>query len=353
MNYFKRVSANTPTRFWINNPTRSQAELAIGEGAVCCTQNPAYLCKVLNTKDDGAYLEEMITRLIGTMSDDNEVVAQLQRQAIAGICEKFSLLYEQSGGRLGLVRIQADPFAENAETILDNAEKSLALAQNFIIKVPVTKDGLEAIGQLIARGVPGLATEVMSIDQVLDVCRLHRNVTQGMKNPAPFWLAHINGIFDEQMQADVEAAGIDIAPDVLRQASLMLGRKIYSYIREKGFGVHYLAGGARNLQHFTDWVGVDGGVTINWEGTADRLIEEDGPVTDVFSAQNSYAMLDELLAKVPSFRKAWTPGSLQAADYECFGPVVRFRTSFEKGWTTARKTVAEMRRSVIADLPLD
>ena len=352
LNYFKRVSAYTPTQLWINNVTRRQAELAIGEGAVSCTQNPVYLSKVLNSMDDGTYLNEMITRLIGSSPDDNAVVAQLQRQAIAGICEKFLPLYEQSGGRLGLVSIQADPFAENTETILDNADKSLALAKNFIIKIPVTKDGLEAIGQLIAEGIPVLATEVMSMDQVLAVCSLHRNIAQGMKNPAPFWMAHINGIFDEQLQADVEAGGIDIAPDVLRQASLLLGRKIHSYIREKGFDVHYMAGGARNLRHFTDWVGVDGGVTINWDGTADKLIEQDGPVIDVFNARSSYAMIDELLAKVPSFKAAWTPGSLEAADYEHFGPVVRFRTSFEKGWVTAKKIVIEKRRSAVVNLPL-
>lgn len=344
MSYFRRVAANTPTRFWANNVTRRQATLAIEAGAVCCTQNPAYLSKVLNSKDDGAYLDGMITRLIGTTRDDNEVVAQLQREAIAGICQAFFPLYERSGGRLGLVSIQGDPFAEHTQAILDNAEKSLELAQNFIIKIPVTKDGLEAIGELIAQGIPVLATEVMSIDQALAVCNLHRNITQGMKNAAPFWLAHINGIFDEQLQADVEAGGIDIAPDVLRQASLMLGRKICGYIREKGFDVHYLAGGARNLQHFTDWVGVDGGVTINWDGTADKLIEQDNPVTEVFSAHSSYAVIDELLAKVPAFKAAWTPGSLEASDYEHFGPVVRFRNAFEKGWTMARAIVAEKRR---------
>lgn len=343
MTYFKRVAALTPTGFWINNVTRKQAEMAIAEGAVACTQNPAYLSKVLRSADDGEYLTGIADELVQVIEDDNEVVAELQRRAIAGICEKFLPVYEATGGRLGFVSLQADPFNENKVTILDNAEKCLALARNFIIKIPATKDGIEAMGELFKQGVAVLATEVMSIDQVLDVCELHKRITGGMKNPAPLWIAHINGIFDEQMIADVKESNIDIDPDILRQESLVLARKIRSYIRERGYDVHYLAGGARNLQHFTDWVGVDGAVTINWKGTADQLIEADGPVTDVFNVPSSYAVIDELLAKLPGFRKAWTPGSLTPEEYEEFSPVVRFRNSFEKGWLEARTIVAERR----------
>ncbi len=345
MHYFQRVRTLTPTQFWINNVTRKQAELAIQEGAVSCTQNPAYLSKVLGSQDDGLYLEEMARPLIQSESDDNRVVASLQRHAIAGICEKFYPIYERSGGRQGFVSIQADPFAEDAATILDNAEKCVSLAPNFIIKIPATQEGIQAIAQLIAQRVPVLATEVMSMDQVIDVCATHQKVTQGMRDPAPFWMAHINGIFDEQLSEDVQTGHISIPHDVLRQASLVLGRKIHSYIREKGFQVHYLAGGARTLEHFTDWVGVDGGVTINWKGTADKLLAADGPVTDVFHAPSSYSVIDELLQKVAAFKKAWTPGSLSPEEYAFFGPVVRFRNSFEQGWTKAKSIIAGYRKA--------
>ena len=47
MDYFKRVSAQTPTRFWINNVTRAEAQMAIDNGAVGCTQNPSFAYKML------------------------------------------------------------------------------------------------------------------------------------------------------------------------------------------------------------------------------------------------------------------------------------------------------------------
>ena len=341
--YFKEVMRLTPTRFWINNVTRRQAELAIAEGAVGATQNPAYLSKVLDSEDDGAYLKEMAFPLIEQYESIDDVIAELQRQAIAGICKRFERLFDQTGGRLGLVSIQANPFAENTTTILDNAEKSLSLARNFIIKIPATKDGLAAIGQLIANKVPVLATEVMSIDQILDILKARDENIRGLKDPAPLWIAHINGIFDEQMSEDVKRAGTDIEKDVLRQASLLLARKFRSVMREYASDAQYMAGGARTLEHFTDWVGVDGAVTINWKGTADKLIERDGPVTDVFNAPSSYLAIDKLIEKLPGFAKAWIPGSMKVEEYEYFSPVVRFRNSFEKGWISARTTIESWR----------
>lgn len=44
--YFQRVQTETPTRFWVNNPTVKEAQLAIDAGAVSCTTNPTYVHKM-------------------------------------------------------------------------------------------------------------------------------------------------------------------------------------------------------------------------------------------------------------------------------------------------------------------
>lgn len=347
MDYFKRVERLTPTRFWINNVTRSQASRAVEAGARCCTQNPSYLSKVMYSAEDGPYILEMMDELIGTYADDNAVVGELQRRVIAQICERFMPVYAATGGREGLVSIQADPFHEDADTILENAEKCIKLAENFIIKIPATCAGLKAMAELVKRRTPVLATEVMSIDQAISVYNMYQDASAGINNPAPFWFAHINGIFDEHLTETVKKENICIEPDILRQASFILARKMIAYKKAGGFeNCHYVAGGARGVHHFTEMVGVDGAVTINWSGTADRLLEEDPPVVDIFSAPASPAFIDELCAKIPDFRRAYIPGSLKPEEYESFGPVVRFRTQFEEGWKAALKAVVE-RRAVL------
>lgn len=253
--------------------TRAQAELAIQAGARCCTQNPAYLSKVMTSEDDGPRIRERMDRLIAQYADDNAVVAELQRQTIADICARFEPLYEASGGREGLVSIQADPFHEDTATILDNAARCRKLCKNFIIKIPATQSGLAAMGELIRERVPVLATEVMSVDQTLDLFRVYGEAAGGLTDPAPFWFAHINGIFDEHLSEYVP-----------RQASFILSKKLLALRREKARpDCHYVAGGARGLHHFTEMVGVEGAVTINWKGTADKLIEADLPVVDIYN----------------------------------------------------------------------
>jgi transaldolase len=47
MGYFRRVQAETPTRFWINNPTPAETRLAIEAGATACTTNPTFAAKLI------------------------------------------------------------------------------------------------------------------------------------------------------------------------------------------------------------------------------------------------------------------------------------------------------------------
>ena len=50
--YFIRVTRQTPTKFWINNPSREQASLAIAHGAAGCTCNPSYTQKMVDSPEE-------------------------------------------------------------------------------------------------------------------------------------------------------------------------------------------------------------------------------------------------------------------------------------------------------------
>ena len=52
--YFLRVISQSPTEFWINNPTREHADLAIAHGASGCTNNPSYTQKMVDHPNEGA-----------------------------------------------------------------------------------------------------------------------------------------------------------------------------------------------------------------------------------------------------------------------------------------------------------
>lgn len=341
--YFERVSKQTPTRFWINNVTREQADLAIAHGACGCTQNPAYTWKMLCHEQEGSFVKGVLLDIMKDEPDNNEALVKLQRKLIASVAEKFRPMFEQSGGKVGYVSIQGDPFHEDAETIIRHARANVAAAPNLMAKVPVTEEGLLAIATLLGEGVAINATEVMAVRQALDVCEVYNRVTKGMRNPPKIYFSHITGIYDEYLQKTVKEQGIDVTSDYLWQAGMTIAKKAYRMARTVCPQMGFIGGGARGLHHFTEMVGADAVVTINWNGTADKLIEQDNPVVQRFLMPTPDTVVEELVEKIPDYRKGYFVHEITPAEYEDFGPVVLFRMSFEKAWGSALELIATLR----------
>ncbi len=330
-NYFHRVKEQTSTRFWINNATEKEAQLAIDSGAVGCTQNPTYVWKMLN----GSYKSnviKMLDRIIKSEKDDSKVQVILQRELVARISEIFMPLYMHSNGKQGFVSIQGDPFKEDIESMIEYGKFNREAGKNIMVKLPATKDGLKALEILVAEKVPINATEVMAVKQALDVCEIYKKVTKRMKDPAPIYFSHITGIYDEYLTKIVKENKIDISPDVLWQAGISIAKKIYWMVKEKNYKVGFIGGGARGLHHFTEMVGADCCVTINWKGTADALIEQDPPVIQRFYQPTPDSVVDELIEKISDYSRGYFVNNISPEEYEDFGPLVHFRNSFEKAW---------------------
>jgi transaldolase len=333
--YFRRVAAATPTRFWINNPTLKQTELALEAGAAGCTQNPSFVYKMLSDPMEKYRALSMLDSLDAAGKDADQMQEALQRALVADTARRFLPLYEQSGGTMGYVSIQGNPLREDKDTIVRSAIYNREAGENIMAKVPATEDGLAALAELIPAGIPINATEVMCTRQVLELCDIYDKATRGMRNPPVVYFSHITGIFDEYLQKYVTSKGLAINPDSLWQAGMIAARKAYLMVQERGLPIGFIGGGARGLHHFTEMVGADCCITINWAGAADKLLEMDPPVVDRFNRPVSEGVLDQLLTKVDEFRRAWMSDGVEPHDFEEFGPVVLFRDSFVSAWEKA------------------
>ena len=330
--YFKRVAAQTETRFWINNVTRKEAEMALEAGAMGCTQNPSYTYKMLVHPDEGEYAKAALKAIVAEEADDTEALVKLQRTLVAEIAKKFMGLYKASNGQLGYV------------SIMEKARFNREAGENIMIKIPATDNGIKAIETCAEEGIPLNCTEVMSVQQAIDVMDAYeRGVARGGKTPVVY-ISHIAGIFDEYLKGKVAADNIDISQDALWQAGKAVAQKIRYLMDARCTPIKLINGGARGLQHFTEWVGCDVSNTINWKGTADKLLENDPVVIDRFSAPVSLSVIDELVTKLPDFDKAYFSGKLTADEYEEYGPVELFCSSFRRDWKGALEFVASMRK---------
>jgi transaldolase len=340
-NFFTKLKRETPTRLWINNPTVQEAHLAIEHGGVCCTTNPTYGANMI--RRDGEFARAVIRDCLKQSADDVVVADLVQQRLVTRILGIFRPLFESSQGQEGYVSIQGDPrFDTDADHIIGEALRYRSLGPNFIAKVPATAAGLKAMEYLLAEGVQVIATEIFGLSQMVATCEMYRRATaKGGKRPV-FYVTHITGIFDEYLKEYVEKQGIKIAPEVLAVAGATVARRQYRIMKERGYDGILLGGGARGTHHFTDFVGGEIHITINWS-TAEEILALNPPVTNRVSIETPREVIAELEQKLPDFRKAWREGELAVEEFAGYGPVQRFRNQFIRGWTQMLDTIKEER----------
>jgi len=328
--YFHRVMRQTPTRLWINNPSAQDAKLSIEAGALGCTTNPSYCSKLLESEAD--YLRGVIDQVIKTTEDDDEAADKVYQIATERIMRLFYPIWKSSGGQDGYVTMQGDPRRDfDPDHIVKEAMEYRRLGENFMAKIPMTEHGVKALEVLVPRGIPVCATEIFSVSQAVCVCEEYQRVAKKSGQHPPFYFTHITGIFDQYVEGIVKAERIDISPEVLKQAGCAIAREEYRIFKERGYEGVMLGGGARGNHHFTEMVGVDMYVTINWSMAAD-ILKRDLPIVNRIEARAAPEVLQELRQKLPNFRRAFDEGALSLREFTDFGPVVLFRTMFLNGW---------------------
>jgi len=273
--------------------------------------------------------------------------AILQRKLVKGITEIFRPIYDAKPKLQGYVSIQGDPIEEDdPNVVIREGRLNRSIAPNACIKIPCTASGLNAMETLIAEDTPINATEVFGVAQARRFCELHEKVRDKTGRKPMVYLSHIAGIYDDYLQNYVATHKIDISPDVLHQAGLAVARKVYKIIQDHGYHVTFVGGGARGLHHFTEMVGAQAVITINWVGTADKLIESDPPVVwRVFNPVAQY-VIDELMEKLPDFRRGYLDDGLEIEEFEGFGPVHLFRSMFIKSWKRVLELAKDRRAAM-------
>jgi len=328
--YFHDLHSQTPTRFWVNNPSGAETERAIAAGAICCTTNPAFCSKLLES--DAAYVRSVIDEVIKETRDDEAAAVRVYQRTAKRVLDRFLPLYEQSAGEFGYVTMQGDPREdEDTQAMVRSVLENRELGPNYMAKIPVIRGGLEALETCVEMNVPICATEVFSIAQAIHICELYERAAVRTGNRPPFFVTHISGILDDYLAHVARREGIQIAPEVLAQAGCAVARKEYRLISERGYPGILLGGGARGTHHFTEMVGGRVHVTVNWS-TAQEIMDAGTPIVSRMDVEPAHSVIDELRAKFVDFRKAFDDDGLPVEEFADYGPVQFFRNAFLKGW---------------------
>ena len=116
----------------------------------------------------------------------------------------------------------------------------------------------------------------------------------------------------------------------------------------QGAGLQHHAdgrGGARGLHHFTEVVGGDVHITIDWSMAQD-LIQSDRPVDSRIDAETPQSVIDELCEKFVDFCKAYDQDGLAVEEFAGYGPVQLFKNAFLKGYYLLLAEIASRRNAL-------
>jgi transaldolase len=155
---------------WLDNITRGmldsgQLQRYVDKYAVTgLTSNPSIFDKAIESGD----YDDAIRAKSGTGLSDEELFFELAIEDLRRAADEFLPVHERTDGVDGWVSLEVSPLLAYDTAATIDAAKSLharVARPNLLIKIPGTAEGLPAITDCIASGVPVNVTLLFSADQ--------------------------------------------------------------------------------------------------------------------------------------------------------------------------------------------
>ena len=338
MNEFKsklhQMTVQFPTDYWNDSCSVEELTYAINHGAVGATSNPTIIVNVL--KKEKHLWEDRIRALIHenpTWSESEITWKLIEEMSVhgAGFLKSH---FEQYRGKRGRLSIQTNPMLyRNAEALTEQAIHFNSLAPNMIVKIPVTKAGIDAIEEATYHGVSINATVSFTVPQAIAVAEavergLVRRTADGktITEMAPVCTIMV-GRTDDWMKVLATRDEIDIDPSYLDWAGIACMKKAYEIYQQRGYRTRLLSAAYRHLGHWSEFIGGELIVSLpyEWQLKAnDSDIEVRERISDPVDSQIIKAMYE----KIPDFRRAFDEDGMSVDDFDTYGATVRTLRGF-------------------------
>jgi transaldolase len=329
-----RMTQATPTQYWNDSCAVAELEYAVERGATGATSNPSIVLEVMKKERD--HWEPRVRQLAAENPTWTEVEltwAIVEEMAVRGAAV-LQPVFERMGGRAGRLSIQTNPANyRNPERMVDQSLRFHSLAPNIQVKFPATSAGLVAIEEATARGVNINATVSFTLPQAIAAAeaverglRRREAAGQDVATMAPIVTIMI-GRLDDWMKVLVERDDLAVHPDAPNWAGIAVFKRAYAIFRERGYRSRLLAAAYRHRLHWTELVGGDVSMTMPyaWQVRFNRSGIEPLPRME---EPVDPALVDDLLRRIPDFRRAYEPDGMTPPEFDTFGATVRTLRTF-------------------------
>ena len=231
------------------------AELVREDAVRGVTSNPTIFAKAMGGGSDR--YDEQMRELVAEGHDVKETFLALAVADVIAACDLLRPHWDEGRGKDGWVSLEVDPnLADDAAATIAEAERIHALVDrpNLYVKVPATPQGLVAIEELIARGIPVNVTLIFSLTRYSEVAEaylrgLERFAAGGgdpaaVTSVASFFVSRV----DTEADRRLEEAGAD--PALQGRLAIANAKLAYARFQEIFAGARWEALAARgaNIQ---------------------------------------------------------------------------------------------------------
>ena len=191
---------------------------------------------------EGDAYDEQLREVLKTETEPKEVFLALAVEDIRGACDILRPVWDEVGenARDGWVSLEVDPnLAHDTQGTIDEAKRLHALVDrpNLFVKIPATKEGLPAIEESIAAGIPINVTLIFSLERHREVAEAYVRGVQRladaggdlarMASVASFFVSRVDTEADKRLD---EIGGHDELKGTLAIANAKLAYETYKQV---------------------------------------------------------------------------------------------------------------------------
>ena len=326
-----RMTQETPTDWWNDSCDVDELAHAIGQGATGATSNPGIVLEVM--KRHKAYWIPRVRELAvanPTWSEVELAWAVVDEMATSGAAV-LQPVFEAHEGRKGRQTVQTNPADyRDPARMTEQAVHLAGLAPNIQVKFPATAAGMVAVEEATALGVNTMVTVSFTVAQAVEAAEaaergLARREAEGLdvSGMTPIAVLMI-GRLDDWMKAVIDRDGLAVDPAAPNWAGIAVFKRTYDIFR-----------------HWTELVGGDVAMTItpSWQA---RFNESGIAPEPRMHLPVDPALLAELAARIPDFRRAYEPDGMLPAEFDTYGATARTLRAFIGSYHDLLATVRDV-----------